>query len=157
MSLDGCLQSPVVPLGAHLQKHVHRQIRGYLRMHTHMQAPGGARPGRARKSGDLIPNCNKNQMVSDRGPGTPVLDPPEGPDLAGLGKVEISYQIIIKTIHACMHYTQVLSVLIYRSIHRCVYVSIYACIYRSMYVSIIHLYSSLEQGSALIQSLFTAV
>ena len=36
-------------------------------------------------------------MVSDRGPGTPVLDPPEGPDLAGLGKVEISYQIVIKT------------------------------------------------------------
>ena len=34
-------------------------------------------------------------MVSGRGPGTPVLDPPEGPDLARLGKVEILYQIVI--------------------------------------------------------------
>ena len=42
-----------------------------------------------------MPNCNKNQMVSDRSPGTAVLDPPEVPELAGLGKAEISYQIVI--------------------------------------------------------------
>ena len=36
-------------------------------------------------------------MVSDRAPGTAVLDPPEVPELAGLGKAEISYQIVIET------------------------------------------------------------
>merc|ERR1712218_558183 len=56
-----------------------------------LDAPGGARPGRDRKSGDLIPNCNKNQMVSDSGPGTPVLDPPGG---AGPGRARKSGDLI---------------------------------------------------------------